>query len=150
MTAFSLSRDIEIQADPAVVHALLDDFEKWRGWSPWEQVDPNLERTYSGAESGVGAHYAWQGNKKAGSGTMEITGSTPERIDIDLEFLAPFKASYQTVFTLTPAGSGTRLDWTMSGDRNLIFTVLGKLFFDRSIAKDFERGLDSLKACAEQ
>jgi hypothetical protein len=37
----------------------------------------------------------------------------------------------------------------MSGQRNVAFAVLGRLFFDKAIAKDFTRGLASLKAAAE-
>jgi hypothetical protein len=45
------------------------DFRRWQAWSPWEELDPNLWRDYSGAESGVGAIYEWAGNRKAGSGS---------------------------------------------------------------------------------
>ena len=48
------------------------DFRRWPAWSPWEDVDPDLRRTYSGPDSGVGAAYAWEGNRKAGKGRMEI------------------------------------------------------------------------------
>ncbi len=149
MPSFQLSRDIEIKADPATVHGLLNDFRNWRNWSPWEDVDPDLVREYSGAESGPGAHYAWRGNKKAGTGPMEIIESTPERVVIDLVFLEPFKATNEAVFTLAPSGTGTRVDWTMTGERNLLFTIAGKLFVDRAVGKDFEKGLAALKAQAE-
>src|SRR3712207_9167581 len=59
--------------------------------SPWEDVDPDMQRTHSGPEAGVGARYAWKGNRKAGEGSMEITGSTSDRVDIDLDFLKPFE-----------------------------------------------------------
>ena len=63
-------------------------------WSPWEDLDPNQQRTFTGAESGTGAAYAWSGNRKAGQGTMEITdASTPNKVDIALEFEKPFKSS---------------------------------------------------------
>ncbi|MDO7868426.1 SRPBCC family protein [Nocardioides jiangxiensis] len=149
MPHFENSRSIGIDAAPAVVHTHIDDFRNWTAWSPWEELDPAVKRSYTGAEAGVGAHYAWEGNNKVGQGSMEITASTPERIDIDLEFLKPFKASNKTVFTLTPQGTGTRVDWTMSGERNLAFAILGKLFFDKAIAKDFDKGLTKLKAAAE-
>lgn len=149
MSAFSLSRETVVDAAPAAVHAHLDDFHRWQAWSPWEEMDPSLERTYSGADSGVGARYAWKGNKKVGSGSMEITGSTASRVAIDLEFVEPFKASNKTTFDLRPEGAGTRVVWTMTGDRNLLMSLLGKLFFDRAIAKDFDRGLAKLKAIAE-
>lgn len=149
MPTFSTTRSTTVAAAPEVVHALIDDFHAWTQWSPWEEMDPDLKRSYSGAESGTGAHYAWQGNNKVGEGNMEITSSSPGRIEIALEFLKPFKASNTTVFTLTPEGAGTRVDWTMSGERNLAFAVLGRLFFDKAIAKDFDKGLAKLKAAAE-
>jgi hypothetical protein len=149
MTAFTQTRTATINADAATIHALINDFHEWAAWSPWEKLDPQLKRTFTGAPEGVGSHYAWEGNKQVGTGTMEITNSTPEQITIDLEFIKPFKASNKTVFTLSPTTGGTEVDWTMSGDRNLLFTIMGKLFFDKAIAKDFDRGLESLKALAE-
>jgi hypothetical protein len=149
MPAFAQTRTAVINADPATIHAILNDFHEWGKWSPWESKDPQLERTFTGNEQGVGAKYAWTGNKQVGSGTMEITGSTPSRIDIDLEFITPFKAKNKTVFELSPAEGGTKLSWVMSGDRNIVMTVLGKLYFDKAIAKDFDKGLASIKGLAE-
>jgi hypothetical protein len=149
MPHFENSRDIQIAAEPSTVRALIADFHQWTRWSPWEELDPDLKRTYSGAEQGVGARYAWEGNKKAGTGTMEIVRATDEAIEIALEFLKPFKARNTTVFQVTGNPDGTRVVWAMSGERNLAFAVLGKLFFDKAIAKDFDKGLAKLKAAAE-
>ena len=149
MPNFTNTRTTVINAPAATIHALINDFHEWTTWSPWEGLDPELKRTYSGAAAGVGADYAWEGNSKAGTGTMAITSSTPDRIDIALEFLKPFKASNVATFTFAETGSGTKVDWTMSGERNVAFAVLGKLFFDKAIAKDFDKGLASLKAAAE-
>ena len=149
MPHFSNSREITIAAAPAVVHAHLDDFRAWTAWSPWEELDPEQKRTYSGAATGTGSRYDWAGNNKAGVGRMEIVESTPERIEIDLEFLKPFKARNKTVFELQPRGEGTQVVWTMSGERNLLLALMGKLFFDKAIAKDFDRGLAKLKAVSE-
>ena len=149
MPTFAQTRKATINADAATVHAILNDFHEWAKWSPWEALDPDLKRTFTGNDKGVGAKYAWIGNKKVGSGNMAITGSTPNRIDIDLEFITPFKATNKTIFELSPAGSGTELSWTMSGDRNIVMTILGKLYFDKAILKDFDKGLASIKQLAE-
>jgi len=148
MPGFSQTHETTIAAPPATVHALVDDFHEWTKWSPWEGLDPDLRRTYDGA--GVGASYAWEGNKKAGQGRMTFTSITPDQVVVDLEFLKPFKATNVVTFDLTPAGAGTHVAWTMSGRRNVVFEVLGRLFFDRAIAKDFRRGLGSLTAAAER
>jgi hypothetical protein len=150
MADFSMSRSTTVAAPPERIHPLLDDFREWQQWSPWEGVDPDLQRTYTGPERGVGSHYAWRGNKKAGEGTMEIVESTPTSVAVDLRFLKPFKATNGTRFDLVPLADGTRVEWTMTGRRNPVMSVMGRLFFDQAIGKDFDRGLASLKAAAER
>ena len=91
------------------------------------------------------------GNRKAGEGRMEITESTPSLVAVDLEFLKPFRATNVTTFTLVPSGDhGTEVTWTMTGQRNPVMSVMGTLFFDKAIGRDFERGLANLKRTAEQ
>ncbi|WP_340539534.1 SRPBCC family protein [Nocardioides sp. GXZ039] len=151
-TTYHVSRSTTIAADPALVHRLVNDFHEWPTWSPWEDLDPHLERTYSGAEHGVGAHYAWTGNRKAGAGSMEITESTPERVSLVLRFLKPFRATNDVTFTVVPTanGTGTDVTWAMSGEQHGLMGVLGKVVsMDRLVGKDFEKGLARLRAVAE-
>jgi hypothetical protein len=148
MPSFQHSRSIGIAAPPEAVHALVDDFRAWAKWSPWEGLDTDLTRTYGGSEKGVGARYAWAG-KKSGEGSMIITGATPDRIDIDLHFVKPFKANNTAVFRFDAEGNATRVSWTMSGTRNMLLAIMGKLFFDAMIGKDFEKGLAKLKSVVE-
>jgi hypothetical protein len=150
MSAFEVSRSTSISADPARVHGLVNDFHEWPKWSPWEDLDPAMQRTYSGAESGVGAHYAWDGNRKAGQGSMEITSSTPERIALTVIFLKPFKATNDIEFSLLPTADGTEVTWTMRGVQKGLMAVIGKVMpMDRMVGKDFEKGLARLKVAAE-
>ena len=149
MAGFELSRSTHVAATPERVHALLDDFHQWRQWSPWEDVDPDLQRTYSGPEKGVGSRYEWKGNSKAGEGSMQIVESDPSRVVVDLRFLKPFKATNVTRFTLAPAAGGTEVTWTMTGRRGTVMSLMGKVFFDKAIGKDFDKGLARLKTAAE-
>ena len=150
MADFSLSRSTRIQAAPSRIHPLLDDFHQWQRWSPWEGLDPDLKREFSGPDHGVGATYHWSGNRKAGEGEMRMTASSPARVAVDLDFLKPFKASNVTTFDLTPSGDATEVTWTMTGTRSAVMGLMGKLFFDKAIAKDFDKGLASLKREAER
>ena len=150
MADFTLSRSIRIEADPARIHPLLDDFHQWQKWSPWEGLDPDLKRDFSGPDHGVGSTYHWSGNNKAGEGEMRITDSSLSAVVVDLQFLKPFKATNVTTFALTPAGDVTDVTWTMTGKRNPVMALAGKLFFDKAIAADFDKGLASLKQEAEQ
>jgi hypothetical protein len=151
MSVFTISRTTTIDAPAAAVRAQIDDFRRWRDWSPWEGIDADLERTYSGAESGVGARYAWAGNRKAGAGSMEIVAATPESLRIALEFLKPWKASHEVVFTLVPQGEGTRVTWTMTGAHAGLAKVFARFInVDKLIGRDFEKGLARLKEIAER
>ncbi len=149
MATFEMTRSAAIAAPTERVHALIDDFRAWQQWSPWEGLDPDLQRTFTGPERGVGSHYEWSGNKKAGHGTMEIIESTPTAVAVDLRFLKPFEATNVTRFDLTPTATGTDVVWTMTGERGAVMGLMGKLYFDKQIGKDFDRGLAQLKAAAE-
>jgi hypothetical protein len=150
-SSFEVTRSTTIQADPARVLGLINDFHEWTAWSPWEDLDPGLRRTYSGPSSGVGAHYAWKGNRKAGEGSMEITGSGADRIEIELAFLKPMRNTQQVELVVTPTGAGSEVTWRMSGQHEgLMMNLFSKVVsMDRLIGKDFEKGLTRLKAVAE-
>lgn len=149
MADFTLSRSTHVDAPAESIHPLLDDFHEWTRWSPWEGLDPGMKRSYSGADRGAGSTYYWKGNSKAGEGRMAMTESTPQRVVVDLEFLKPFKATNVTTFVLAPGAGGTDVTWTMTGRRNPVMALAGRLYFDKAIAKDFDKGLASLKAEAE-
>jgi len=147
---YNVQRSTSIQAEPGDIYARIIDFHHWGDWSPWEQLDPTMARTYSGAESGVGAKYSWTGNRKVGQGNMEITrAEEPSQIEIALEFLKPFKATNTTVFTLHPVAEGTEVTWVMTGRKTLMTRIMG-IFksMDSLIGPDFERGLSRLKEVA--
>ena len=146
---FTVQRERTIAAPADRVAALLTDFHEWKRWSPWEDVDPQLHRAYSGPESGEGARYAWSGNRKAGAGSMEITHVSEHRVDVDLEFTKPFASKNITSFSLKPDGDGTRVTWSMTGPRPLLMRLMGPIIdMDKLVGKDFDRGLERLDAAA--
>ena len=152
MAEYTVVRTTRVAAAAATVHALLDDFHEWRRWSPWEDLDPGLRRAYSGPARGVGAHYARRGDRTAGRGSLEITGSTPERVDVKLVFLKPFAATNDVTFTMTSDGSGgTAVEWRMRGEQRGFWGFVGRfLNMDKLVGGDFEKGLARLKAEAER
>src|ERR1700742_5184874 len=109
---FRVERAATVNASADKVFPLISDFRQWMNWSPWEGRDPALKRTYSGAERGKGAIYAWDGNKNVGSGRMEILEATPSsKITIKLDFLKPFEAHNMAEFIMLPQGSATSVTW---------------------------------------
>lgn len=149
---FRVQRKTSIQAPPEKIFPLIADFHNWTSWSPWEKKDPALKRTYSGAPSGKGAIYAWEGNRNVGSGRMEITEApAPSKVAIKLDFIKPFEGHNATLFTLQPEGGATTVTWDMQGPLAFVAKVFGIFVsMDKMIGNDFETGLANLKAVAEK
>jgi uncharacterized protein YndB with AHSA1/START domain len=150
--SFRVQRTAAIKAPPEKVFALIEDFNSWPSWSPWEKLDPAMRRTISGAPKGKGAIYEWEGDKNVGAGRMEILeASLPSEVAIQLDFLRPFASRNSTVFTLEGKGDMTNVTWTMQGPSSYV-TKLMSVFasMDSMIGKDFEKGLATMKAVAEK
>jgi uncharacterized protein YndB with AHSA1/START domain len=152
---FSVQRAIAIRAPAEKVFPLINDFHQWGSWSPYENKDPAMKRSYDGPASGKGAVYGWEGNKNVGSGRMEILDvSAPSKIVIKLDFFSPFEGHNTAEFTMLPQRDATNMTtnvtWLMHGPApfmNKMMQVFMNL--DHMIGKDFEAGLANLKRIAE-
>jgi len=149
---FHIERSIAVLAPPASVFTQVNDLHAWAAWSPWEKLDPKMEKTYGGPPVGPGATYAWKSESgKVGQGRMTIEKSdAPALVVVKLEFIKPFAATNTVTFSFDPAADGTQVTWAMDG-RN---AFMGKAFalvmnMDKTVGGDFERGLVGLKAVAE-
>ena len=140
---FRVERSASMKAPPEKVFAVLSDFKQWGAWSPWEKKDPAMKRTFGATTSGKGAHYAWEGNKEVGKGSMEIVDATPpSRLTLKLDFLDPFEAHNNVEFALTPAGDSTTVKWAIYGPMPYMSKVISVFCsMDSMIGKDFEEGL---------
>ena len=148
--AFRYERTVKINAPASVVYAHIIDFRKWEPWSPWEKMDPKVQRVYGGAPTGVGSTYHWKGDRNVGEGEMQITEATPELIRIRLEFISPMPAVNTTDFILKQEGATTTLTQAMYGKN----TFMGKAFglvmnMDTMIGTQFEKGLADIKVLSE-
>lgn len=148
---YRVIRTTTIAAPAERIQPLIVDFHEWTAWSPWEDVDPDMQRSYSGPARGVGAHYAWEGDRKAGKGTMTITRADPQAVALDLHFDKPFPADNVIVFTLTPNGAdSTVVEWAMDGELSPVMRVFSLVrSMDSLVGPDFEKGLARLKQVAE-
>jgi uncharacterized protein YndB with AHSA1/START domain len=149
---FRIERSATIKAPPEKIFPLIDSFPAWTSWSPYDNRDPNMKRTYGAVSTGKGATYGWDGNKDIGSGSMEILEATPpSKVVIKLDFTKPFEAHNTAEFTLVPVGDGTTVTWAMYGPQLFMGKVMGLFFnMDKMVGGDFETGLASLKAVAEK
>lgn len=153
-SAFTVSRSATIAAAPASVFAQVNDFHNWEAWSPWAKLDPASKVAYEGTASGTGAVFKWSGNEQVGEGSMTIVDSAAaKQIKIRLAFVKPFASTANTIFDFAPAGSGTTVTWTMSGENSNFIAKAFCLFTggpDKMIGPDFEKGLAQMKAVVEK
>jgi uncharacterized protein YndB with AHSA1/START domain len=147
---FTVTRTRTIAAAPERVFAELVSFRNWARWSPWEKLDPQMKKEFSGPPSGPQAAYHWVGNDDVGEGRMTILSVTPnQRVEIRLEFLKPFAATNQTIFSLTPAGEKTEVTWEMRGNQAFMMKVFSLFMnMDKTVGADFEKGLAGLEQAA--
>lgn len=148
---FRVERSASIKAPPEKIFFLLNDFDNFTAWSPYEKKDPAMKRVIGGAPSGKGAVYEWDGNETVGKGRLEIVDSVPpKKIDMTLDFEKPFPANNIVVFTLEPKGGETGVTWTMHGPAPFVSKLMQVFFdMDRMVGADFETGLANLKTLAE-
>ena len=145
-----IQRSIVIGASPQKLFPLLDDFHNWTRWAPQDLGDSTMTRTYSGAARGAGAASEWDSRGSAGKGRMEITESAEfTKVSVKVHFIRSFEAHNLNTFVLEPAGTTTRITWTMEGANPYISKVLSIFVnMDRMMGKHFETGLENLKAIA--
>src|ERR1700679_334556 len=75
--SYRVVRSATISRSPVAVFEQVNDLHRWRFWSPWAKLDPDMKQTYEGPPSGTGASSTWSGNSNAGEGQMTITESHP-------------------------------------------------------------------------
>jgi uncharacterized protein YndB with AHSA1/START domain len=148
---FRIERTTIIAAPASAVFAQVNDFHKWGAWNPWGKLDPDMRQTYEGVPWGVGAAYAWTGNRHVGEGRMTITESRPnELIRVRLEFLKPFANTATAEFTFRPRGNDTAVTWSMTGTNNFMAKAFHLVMnMDRMIGGQFDKGLADMKAAVE-
>lgn len=149
---FRIARSTTIRASPEKIYPLMSDFRRGAEWSPYEKKDPDMKRRYSGAASGKGAIYEFEGNGEIGAGRIEITEATPpSKVVLKLDIVKPIHASNTIEYTIAPKGDVTEVTWAMHGHQPLLARAMCLFFnMDKMVGADFEAGLASLKAIAEK
>jgi hypothetical protein len=134
---------IQIQAEPKDIFSQIGDFKHFVKWSPWSAKDPLMKTTFEGEKFSVGHKYSWEGNRKVGTGSMEISHiEANQRIDIDLKFGQ--RGDSKTSFILEPNSKGTLVRWTFQSDLggNMTFRIMGPIM-KKFLGKDFRDGLQN-------
>ncbi len=146
---YHVERKIVVDRPISEVFNYIKYLKKQDEWSPWAKRDPNIKHEYRGTDGEVGFVAAWEGNKEVGTGEQEIKRIVEnQRLESELRFLKPFKSTsdaYINVKEIDP--NSTEVAWGFSGKNAFPINIM-MLFMnmEKTVGKDFEEGLESLKA----
>ena len=144
MPKITVEKSTHIEAPIQTVFETVRNLRGWKNWSPWVIAEADCPLSYD--DDGKG--YSWDG-KIIGSGKMQVTGEdAPRSIDLQLNFIKPWKSQSAVRFSFAERDGGTEVTWTMDG------SIPFFMFFMKSmmvcfIGMDYERGLMMLKAKLE-
>ncbi len=137
-----------IDAHPATVFALVNDFRRQNVWSPLTETDPNARVVYSGPARGVGATVTWDG-AIIGTGTQIITESRPFEL-VETAINPDESGSARSWFVLLDDAGATRLRWNYEIEHG--YNIVGRYFaliVAGIIEREHEQDLARLKDLAE-
>ena len=150
----SVVREIIINKSRQDVFAYVKLLKNQDNFSKWASMDANMKKTYTGTDGTVGFVSSWESNNKnVGVGEQEILKiDEGNRIDYALRFFKPFKSYADCFISFEDAGiNQTKVKWgfksRMPYPLNLMCVVMN---MEEMCAKDFQIGLDNLKALLEK
>jgi hypothetical protein len=150
-TDFKVERSLVINAPAEGIYPYFNSPRLFDAFNPFAKQDPKIQLTYSGPESGPGARSSWLGNTQVGEGSVEIIESVPnKRVRVRLDFKKPMEATNYGEYTMAPEGTGTKVTWTMTGQKNLVQKIFCLFMnMDKMVGGEFEKGLVSLRQLVE-
>lgn len=149
---FSVTRSVTINKPKDSVFNYIKYLKNQNDYSKWAKMDPNMKKTFTGTDGTPGFVSAWEGNSDVGAGEQEIKSiKEGERVDYELRFVKPFKSTATAYMSTEAAGSGTKVDWNVSGHMNYPMNIM-RLFMDmdKRMGGDLETGLNNLKTNLEK
>ncbi len=160
VTAFFISgeckyeKSITINAPVEKVWQNTNTLKGMDQWSPWNDIDPNMKKDWTGTTGQPGEKVCWKSKKEeAGEGCQEVkkVDNTQKRIDTEIVFLTPYKSEAKAYVTVVPEGNGSKATWGFTSTIPYPFTVM-KLFMnlEEAIGKDYQEGLTRLKNLSEK
>lgn len=149
---FRVSRALAMNAPASAIYPHINSLAAWNAWSPWAKMDPHCKTVFEGSPEGKGCIMHWDGNKDVGKGSLTITESVPnERVEIQLDFLKPFKGTSYATLALEPQASQTLVTWSMHGRNNFIGKALSCVMnCEKMVGGQYQKGLENIRAIVEK
>lgn len=146
-----VERSMMVNASSATVYNEINTLTHWKSWSYWDNIDPKMESTYEGPESGVGAKHSWKSESDSvGVGSLTITKSEP---DTFVETTLEFEGMGTSVGGWKIADTTGGVLVTTYMDMDIPFLYRPMMLFmdmDEMLGADFEKSLKGLKDHTEK
>ncbi|MFP3591300.1 SRPBCC family protein [Chryseobacterium sp. SIMBA_038] len=147
-------KSISINAPVEKVWQNTNTLKSMDQWSPWNHLDPNMKKDWTGVTGQPGEKVCWDSKKdEAGKGCQEVkkVDAAKKRIDTDIKFLTPYESEAHAYVTVVPEGNGSKATWGFTSKIPYPFTVM-KMFMNMedAIGKDYQKGLSRLKEMSEK
>ncbi len=145
-----VERDVVVDVPPEAVFPHVSSLQAFSEWSPWGDIDPDMQVAYSGPDTGVGNVMEWTSeHPNVGNGRQEIVEVVEnESVRTALDF--GDMGTAEAWWRLVPEGEGTRVVWGLDADMGA--GPIGRWFglmMDGLVGADYERGLTRLQASVE-
>ena len=147
---YLIEKSVVIKKPAAIVQTKVSDFNAYSEWNPWQKSEPGSTRTITGSPGKAGHRYEWQG-KKIGVGSLTLKHVDDKHINIDLQFLKPWKTNAKDSWLFEPWGDGneTKVTWQNSGELPWPLARLMGPMVNKTLNGQFETGLRNLKQMVE-
>ena len=147
---YNVEREVVINKPSAEVFGKVADFNNYRAWNPWQKSEPTAKYQITGNPSSIGHKYNWEG-KKIGTGSLTVKSLSPNKnIELDLEFIKPWKSSADDNWKFEDLKNGTtKVIWHNTGPLPFGFARLMGPVITKNLNHQFEIGLNSLKEMCE-
>lgn len=151
---YAVQREIVINKPKQEVFDYIKYLKNQDNYSKWNNMDPNMIKSYTGTDGEPGFTYRWESDKSdVGVGEQEIKGiKNGERIDFELRFIKPWESTEPAYMTTETVNDGqTKVAWGFSGHMKYPMNLM-LLFMDMEtmIGGDLESGLTNLKTILEK
>ncbi|MFY8019611.1 MAG: SRPBCC family protein [Bacteroidia bacterium] len=135
-----------------VVYDYVRILDNQKNYSEWVMADPNSDIKIEGTDGTVGATQKWNSkDDNVGEGSQTITALTPDRMDIDLNFIRPFEGHAKAADILEAIGENeTKITMEFYSESPYPMNLPSYLFGRKMIAETSAKNLKNLKAILEK
>jgi len=149
---YTVSVSETISKPKQVVFDYVRILDNQKNYSEWVMADPNSDITIEGTDGAVGATQKWNSiDDNVGEGSQTITALTPDRMDIDLNFIRPFEGHSKAADIFESISENeTKVTMEFYSESVYPMNLPSYLFGKKMIAETSAKNLKNLKDILEK